>query len=94
MWAIIPDLLRIGHDIDPVECVHWQPPSESEVDSALASYRRDQNRAFAQRLLALTSPGLRSKLLAVHKHGVNKREFKAGSTSAHAGVQSAHLIVR
>ena len=27
MWAIIPDLLRIGHDIDPIECVHWKPPT-------------------------------------------------------------------
>ena len=29
MWAIIPDLLRIGHDVDPIECLHWQPPAAS-----------------------------------------------------------------
>ena len=77
MWAIIPDLLRVGHDVDPIDCVHWQPPAESDVDPALAPYRREQNRAFAQRLLSLVQPGLRSKLLAQHKHGVSKREFKA-----------------
>lgn len=77
MWAIIADILRIGHDIDPIDCMHWQPPTDSSIDPCLAEYRQDQNRAFAQRLLSLVSPGLRSKLLARHKHGVSKREVKA-----------------
>ena len=77
MWAIIADLLRIGHDIDPVDCVHWQPPNDANVDPQVATYRRDQNKAFAKRLLSLVSPGMRSKLLARHKHGVSKKEFKA-----------------
>ena len=77
MWAIIADILRIGHDVDPVDCVHWQPPDDTIVDPALTPYRTEQNRAFAQKLLSLVSPGMRSKLLARHKHGVSKREVKA-----------------
>ena len=79
MWAIIPDLLRIGHDIHPVDLVHWQPPHLDNVPEPLRSYREEQNKAFAKRLLNphICSPGLRSKLLATHTHGVKKVSFKA-----------------
>ena len=78
MWAIIPDLLRQGHEIDAKDCVHWRAPvCESAIPESVRSYRKEQNRAFAQKLLNLCSPGLRSKLLARHKHGVSKTEFKA-----------------
>ena len=27
LWAILPSIHRIGHDIDPIQCMHWRPPS-------------------------------------------------------------------
>ena len=81
-WAIIPDLLRIGHDIDPIECTHYQPPDPilNDLPESLQSYRNDQNRAFAKTLLSLCDPGLRAKLLARHEHGASKIEYKAAET--------------
>ena len=84
MWSIIPDILRIGHDVDPITCMHWKPPitGDALIDPNLAEYRRDQNRQFAKRLLnacvnAQGGQGLRTMLLARHEFGVNKLEFKA-----------------
>ena len=86
LWAIIPDLYRIGHDIDPVTCMHWRPPKGDSaepvairvpVSDNLRRYRDDQNSAFAQRLLGLCTPGLRSTLIGQHEHGVNKVMFTA-----------------
>ena len=77
LWAIIPDLLRIGHDVDPIDCMHWRPLAIDDVGSSLKPYRAEQSRAFAKRLLSLVTPGMRSKLLASHKHGVSKSEYKA-----------------
>ena len=79
-WAIIPDILRTGHDIDPVSFMHWRASAcESDYPEALRQYRREQNRSFAQKLLSPTicSVRLRSKLLATHAHGANKIEVKA-----------------
>ena len=25
LWAILPSITRIGHDIDPLQCLHWRP---------------------------------------------------------------------
>ena len=25
MWAIIPSIKRVGHDVDPLGCLHWRP---------------------------------------------------------------------
>ena len=79
MWAIIPDLLRIGHDVHPTDLIHWQPPLSSAVPEPLRDYREEQNRAFAKRILhpSICSPGLRTRLLATHSHGVHKTSFKA-----------------
>ena len=86
LWAIIPDLYRIGHDIDPITCMHWRPPKGDSaepveirvpVSEHLRRYRDDQNSAFAQRLLGLCTPGLRSTLIGQHEHGVNKVMFTA-----------------
>ena len=70
-WALIPDLIRIGHDIDPILCMHWQPPTPEQVPPELQKYRVDQNAAFANKLLALCTPALRAKLLAQRSYGVN-----------------------
>ena len=78
MWAIIPDLLRVGHDIDPIGCKHWQPSIEA-MPECIRPYYEEQSRAFAQKLLALC-PSLRSTLLAEHKHGVSKTPFRACET--------------
>ena len=44
MWAIIPHLIRVGHDIDPIECVHWRPPVlDHEIPEPILPYRKDQN---------------------------------------------------
>ena len=80
LWALIPDILRIGHDIDPVSFMHWKPSTdESDYPESIRRYRREQNKSFAQKLLNpnLCSQGLRARLLATHKHGANKIEVKA-----------------
>ena len=77
LWAIIPDLIRIGHDIDPIECIHYKPPLVLDIPEPLRSYRSAQNKAFATTLLNLCDPGLRAKLLARHQHGASKTEYKA-----------------
>ena len=41
-WAIIPDILRIGHDVDPIECVHWRP-DPTNIPSELATYYDEQS---------------------------------------------------
>jgi hypothetical protein len=78
MWAIIPDLIRIGHDVDPILCKHWQPSFEG-LPEGLQPYYLEQSKAFAQKLLAL-APGLRSTLLAEHEHGVNREAYQAIET--------------
>ena len=25
MWAILPSIQRVGHDVDPIKCMHWRP---------------------------------------------------------------------
>ena len=81
MWAIIPDLLRIGHDIDPVSFLHWQPPLDDAVPLELRSYRQEQNTVLATKLLGLlNSAGLRQTVLAHRSYGANKVPFKASET--------------
>ena len=78
LWAIIPDLIRIGHDVDPINFMHWQPPTEAEIHPDLVAHRRDQNATLASRLLTLlTSAGLRATVLASRTYGANKVTFKA-----------------
>ena len=74
MWAIIPSLLRVGHDIDPIQCMHWKPSIE-DIPEGLRPYYEEQSRAFAQKLLALV-PSMRSTLLAEHTHGTSKTAFQ------------------
>ena len=61
MWAIIPSIHRVGHDIDPVLCMHWRPDVD-EMSESVKPFWVEQSRAFAKKLLALCSPSLRSKL--------------------------------
>merc|ERR1711988_91473 len=69
-WAIMPDLMRIGHDVDPVSFLHWQPPADSAVPAELREYRQDQNATLASGLLGLlTAKGLRAKVLAQRTYG-------------------------
>ena len=78
MWAIIPELVRVGHDVDPITCMHWKPSNRATAyPKAIRKYRADQAAALAKRLLSLCSAGLKTKLLAEHKFGVNKERFKA-----------------
>lgn len=77
MWAIMPDLMRVGHDVDPITFLHWQPPLEDAIAADLRQYRREQNATFAQRLLTLlSSAGLRAEVLAERPYGANKLIFK------------------
>ena len=81
MWAIIPDLIRIGHDIDPVSFLHWQPPQDDAVPQELRQYRQEQNAALANKLLRLlTSAGLRQSVLAHRTYGANKVPFKVSES--------------
>lgn len=79
MWALIPDLRRICHDIDPIEHVHWRPECDlSAYPESIREYRRDQNRTLAQILLALfANVGLRSVVLSTGSYGVSKKSFCA-----------------
>ena len=79
MWAIIPSIHRVGHDIDPVLCMHWKPIVD-EMPESVKPFWVEQSRAFAKKLLALCSPSLRSKLLASHEHGTNKELFKVSES--------------
>ena len=78
-WAIMPDLRRSSHDIDPIEHMHWQPPIlESDVPESLREARRDQNKALADKLLLLCSQmGLRATVLATSSFGAKKVIFQA-----------------
>ena len=33
MWAIIPFIQRVGHDIDPIQCRHWKPTDDDVPDA-------------------------------------------------------------
>ena len=76
MWAIIPFVHRIGHDIDPIQCMHWRP-TESDIPESLKGYYDEQNLAFATKLLSICTVGQRSTFLAEHKFGVKKDTFQA-----------------
>ena len=71
MWAILPSVTRVGHDIDPVKCMHWRPKKE-DMPAGLRPYWEQQSQAFAKKLLAICTPGQRSTLLASHEHGTDK----------------------
>ena len=76
MWAIIPSLYRVGHDIDPIACIHWRP-SMLDLPEQVRPYYCEQNAAFAKKLLALCNTGFRTTLLGEHKHGIKKEAFRA-----------------
>ena len=78
-WAIMPDLRRMAHDIDPIDHMHWTPPIlESEIPMELRVPRADQNKALADLLLSLCSQiGLRSTVLASGSYGAKKVSFQA-----------------
>lgn len=39
MWAIIPSLLRVGHDVDPILCMHWKPSMDDLPEGLKPSMR-------------------------------------------------------
>jgi len=66
LWAILPSITRIGHDIDPIKCMHWRPDVKT-MPEALQSFWREQSRAFAKQLLMLCTPTQRSTLLGARQ---------------------------
>jgi len=76
LWAILPSITRIGHDIDPIKCMHWRPDVKT-MPEALQSFWREQSRAFAKQLLMLCTPTQRSTLLGAHEFGTKKVSVKA-----------------
>ena len=97
MWAILPSITRIGHDIDPNLCMHWRPEVES-MPEALKPFWKKQSRAFAKQLLMICTPSQRSTLLGTHEFGTKKVSVKApedcGVTIYWVMVQLYHPIDR
>ena len=97
LWAILPSIHRIGHDIDPIQCMHWRPEVES-MPEALQPFWREQSRAFAKQLLMICTPTQRSTLLGTHEFGTKKVSVKApedcGVTIYWVLVQLYHPIDR
>ncbi len=97
LWAILPSINRIGHDIDPIQCMHWRPDVEA-MPEALQSFWREQSRAFAKQLLMICTPNQRSTLLGSHEFGTKKVSVKApedcGVTIYWVLVQLYHPIDR
>ena len=54
-WSIIPDITRVGHDIDPTECrtMSWCPPRTGSIAEPLQSHRKDQSNALAKRIMVM-----------------------------------------
>ena len=80
-WAIMADIIRVGHDCDPDECLHWKPPpaNDLELPSSLRKYRIEQARAFAIYLnqVCQAIPGLSARLRSTQVFGVKKGKFVA-----------------
>ena len=79
MWAIIPSLHRIGHNVDPTLCMHWRPTVE-EVPETLRPFWVEQSSAFAKKLLGICTPSMRSNLLGSHTYGTKKMAYKASES--------------
>ena len=79
MWAIIPSIKRVGHDVDPLDCLHWRP-CVAEIPEDVRPFWIEQSRAFGQKILAVISSAMRTELLAPHEHGVKKENFQASQT--------------
>lgn len=80
-WAIMADIIRIGHDCDPDECLHWKPPPANDltVPPSLRKYRIEQARAFAIYLNQVCQgiPGLSARLRSTQVFGVKKNKYTA-----------------
>ena len=78
-WSIIPDLTRVGHDIDPTECKTWCPPRIDSIDEPLQTYRKDQSSALAAKIMTLVGQDkvIKTKLLKPHKFGRDKDRSEA-----------------
>ena len=83
-WSIIPDITRIGHDIDPTECRTWCPPRTGSIAEPLQSYRKDQSNALAKRIMAMVGQdkSIRTKLLKPQKFGRDKDRADATTYKA------------
>ena len=73
-WSIIPDITRVGHDIDPTECRTWCPPQTGSIAEPLQSYRKGQSNALAKRIMAMVGQDkpIRTKLLKPQTFGRDK----------------------
>ena len=57
MWAIIPSIKRVGHDVDPLSCLHWRPCLE-DIPEDVRPFWTEQSRAFGQKILAVISSAM------------------------------------
>ena len=71
MWAILPSIQRVGHDVDPIKCMHWRPIIE-DLAEAIKPFWVQQSKAFATKLFGQFTPTQRSHLLASHEVGTDK----------------------
>ena len=83
-WSIIPDITRVGYDIDPTECRTWCPvcpPRTGSITEPLQSYRKDQSNSLASKIMTLVGHGkvIKTKLLKPHmyKFGRDKDRSEA-----------------
>ena len=74
-----PDLTRVGHDIDPIECKTWCPPRIGSITEPLQTYRKDQSNALAAKIMTLVGQDkvIKTKLLKPHKFGRDKDRSEA-----------------
>ena len=90
MWAILPSIHRVGHDVDPVKCMHWRPIVE-DMPEVLKPFWVSQSKAFATKLLGQFTPTQRSHLLASHEVGTDKIQAKI---SEDCGVSLYWLLIQ
>ena len=82
-WSIIPNITRVGHNIDPTECRTWCPPRTGSIVEPLQSYCRDQSNALAKKIMAMAGQdkSIRTKLLKSQKFGRDKDRADATCTA-------------
>ena len=90
MWAILPSIQRVGHDVDPIKCMHWRPIVE-DMPEAIKPFWVQQSKAFATKLFGQFTPTQRSHLLAFHEVGTDKVQVQI---SEDCGVSLYWLLIQ
>ena len=90
MWAILPSIQRVGHDVDPIKCMHWRPIIE-DMPEAIKPFWVQQSKAFATKLFGQFTPTQRSHLLASHEVGTDKVQVQI---SEDCGVSLYWLLIQ